>query len=142
MSYGMAKLKITILGGGIAGVSLALKLADAGFEVEIYEQYNEILSGSSDNTPCRIGIGIHYIDLPTAIKYLQCSINVLKQYPDYVVAHDLDQSHPYRHVVYFVMKDSIFPLDQIKALHEGLRNEYIRLITLDSNWICNSRANT
>ncbi len=127
----MAKPKITILGGGIAGVSLALKLADAGFEVEIYEQYSEILSGSSDNTPCRIGIGVHYFDLATAIKYLQCSINVLKQYPEYVVGHDLDQSHPYRHVVYFVMKDSIFPLEKIRELHEALRNEYIRLIALD-----------
>jgi glycine/D-amino acid oxidase-like deaminating enzyme len=42
--------KIVIVGGGVAGVGTALKLAGEGYEVTLIEA-NELLSGSSRSTP-------------------------------------------------------------------------------------------
>ncbi|HSW69735.1 MAG TPA: FAD-dependent oxidoreductase [Gammaproteobacteria bacterium] len=77
--------EIVIGGGGIAGVSAALKLANKGHKVKLIEKLPDLLGGSSNNTPARLGLGFHYIDHNTAIKYLLSSIKVLREYPDFVL---------------------------------------------------------
>ncbi len=121
----------TILGGGIAGVSAALELAKAGHEIILIERFSTLLSGSSDNTPCRLGLGFHYVDVETAIKYLHSTIHVLKKYPQFVIGNKLAPNHPYRRGRYFVVKDSLFPLSKVIALHEALQTEYARLVAED-----------
>ena len=124
--------EFVILGGGIAGVSAALELADKGHKVTIIERFDELLSGSSDDTPCRLGLGFHYIDIETAKKYLRSTIKVLRQYPKYVVGHNLPLTHPYRRGRYFVVNDTQFQLGKVLGLHDALKEEYATLINEDS----------
>lgn len=119
-----------IPGGGIAGVSAALELANEGHTVDLIERFDELLSGSSDDTPCRLGLGFHYIDIETAKKYLKSTIEVLKRYPQFVVTgpNANDKNHPYRRGRYFVVTDSQFKMVKVADLHEALKTEYTRLI--------------
>src|SRR3990167_4490603 len=125
--------KFVILGGGIAGVSAALELADAGHEIEIIERFSELLSGSSDDTPCRLGLGFHYPDHATAIKYLHTTIEILKKYPDYIITgpDKNDLNHPYRRGRYFAVEGSQFDLEEICKLHKVLKEEYKKLVEQD-----------
>lgn len=123
--------EIIIIGAGIGGCYAALELANAGYKVILIEKKGELLSGSSDDAPCRLGLGFHYIDIDTAKMYLRATINVLKQYPHFVIAEDKPVTHHCRRGRYFVVKDSQFELDQIYQLHRELRQEYVRLVKED-----------
>lgn len=123
-------MKFIIMGAGIAGCESALELAKLG-KVILVEKRSEILSGSSDNTQRRLGLGFHYSDIATAKFYLHASIKFLKKYPGFIVGQNHDQMHPYRRGRYFVVKNSLFPLEKISEVYSQLRQEYQRLITLD-----------
>lgn len=120
-------MKIHIVGGGIAGVSAALELAEAGYEVEILEARDQLLRGSSDNTPCRVGVGLHYIDSATAKEYLRNTIQFLRRYKGYLLEVDeaLIGSD------YVVTPDSQHPYYELAGTHAAIVEEYKRLITED-----------
>ncbi len=120
-------MKIVIIGGGIAGISCALDLADQGHKVTLLEARSELLEGSSNNTPCRVGVGLHYIDIPTAKKYLHSTIEFLKKYKDFILETPPELSGS----DYVVVKDSEFDYAQISKLHAALIEEYQTLIDED-----------
>jgi|GEM_PF-1920209 len=91
-----------------------------------------LLDGSSDNTPCRLGEGFHYSDPETAKKYLRACIAFLREYPGFVFDGDKPREHPHRSTRYFVVKNTLVNLAKIYNLHESLREEYQRLISLDA----------
>lgn len=124
-------MKVTIIGGGMGGCGTALEFAEAGFEVDILESRSTLLSGSSDDTPCRLGLGFHYIDIDTAKKYLHATIQVVKKYSKFILANEKSQEHPYRRGRYFITKNSLFPLRQIEQVYEELKQEYTKLIEED-----------
>lgn len=127
-------MKIAIIGGGIAGCTSALELAEAGHQVTIFEKSAQLLAGTSDATPCRLGLGFHYFDLATATKYLEATLHFIKKHPGFIFAEDKPQNHPYRRWRYFVTQDSLFPAEEVKALFETLKNEYIRLVAENGNY--------
>jgi len=61
------KDKIAIVGGGIFGITSALELDKAGYEVTVIESSSNILNGASSNNQNRLHLGFHYPrDLNTA----------------------------------------------------------------------------
>jgi hypothetical protein len=126
-------MNITIIGGGAGGCGTALELAAQGHKITIIEKRKELLQGTSDRTPCRLGLGFHYIDPDTAKKYLRATIAVVKKYPGFSVAADKDESHPHRRGRYFIVQDSQFSVPQILAVYQQLREEYARLIQEDES---------
>lgn len=127
--------KIVVIGGGAAGCGAALELADAGHKIDLIESRNELLAGSSNGTPCRLGLGFHYIDPATSINYLKTSISFVRQYLPLVnslrLAEDKPLDYPLRRGRYFIMKDSLFTTQKIFQHYEMLRNEYRKLVEED-----------
>lgn len=126
------KPTIVVMGAGAAGISSALELAARGYHVDLIEQ-NTLGSGSSGRNPGRMGHGFHYVDIKTAILYLQSSIQVQRKYPGYLIGEELDFDHPVRHGRYFIMKDSDHPTETILHTYEAIRSEYKRLIAEDKD---------
>jgi hypothetical protein len=62
-------MRIAVIGGGVFGSVIALKLAESGFEVTIFERKEAILLGSTPKSVMRLHLGLHYPrDLQTAIQ--------------------------------------------------------------------------
>jgi hypothetical protein len=53
-------MKIAVVGAGIFGVTAALKLSEAGHQVDLYEKNKEILSAASGINQYRLHRGYHY----------------------------------------------------------------------------------
>jgi len=53
-------MKILVVGGGIYGVTAAVKLAQRGHEVELYEKNDDILKAASNINQFRVHRGYHY----------------------------------------------------------------------------------
>lgn len=97
-----------ILGGGICGISSALRLAEAGFKVIVVEQLDSLLSGSSDRSVYRMGLGFHYIgEIDTARKIFETTLSFAKKYQGYTVDKKIAGSNFLSYGRYFLLKDSI-----------------------------------
>ena len=60
-------MKIAVIGAGIFGSDIAIKLATNGFNVTLFEKGSQILSGATSNSQNRLHLGLHYPrDLETA----------------------------------------------------------------------------
>lgn len=128
--------EIVVIGGGIAGCAAALKLADAGHQVTLLEGRDELLAGSSDDTPCRLGLGFHYLDFDTACKYLRASIRVVRTFRGEInlrLGEEKELNDPLRRGRYFVVPTKINLFNTIKILefYEQLKDEYARLVGED-----------
>lgn len=121
------KKTIVIIGGGIAGISAALELADAGYKVTLLEMREELLKGSSDNTPCRIGACFHYPNKETAIHALRNIIPFLKKYSTFL----LKTEESLTGTNYVIVKNSTYDYSEIKEIYSAVINEYKRLIQED-----------
>jgi len=53
-------MKIAVVGAGIFGGTVAMKLAEAGFEVDLYEKEGDILQAASGINQYRLHRGYHY----------------------------------------------------------------------------------
>src|SRR3990167_2850430 len=128
---------ITIVGGGIAGCSAALKLAELSddYKIRLVDSRSELLAGSSDDTPCRIGLGFHYIDSATALRYLRNSVRFVRTYKNLDfplrVAEGERIDHPRRRGRYFITRDSLFPPAEILRVYDLLKAEYQSLVDED-----------
>ena len=128
---------VVINGGGISGVTTALKLAKIGIPSTIIEQRSKLLSGTSGITPGRLGHGFHYRDLETAKLYLQSSVTFAKEYcakkekPNDLIISIKDNKSELDRGLYFISKDSQVSAKQLLEIYEGIREEYKRLVELD-----------
>jgi hypothetical protein len=52
--------KVAIIGAGIFGAMIALRLSEKGINVEIFERANDLLCGASYNNQNRLHLGFHY----------------------------------------------------------------------------------
>ena len=121
--------EVVVMGAGAAGIGSALRLAKEGYQVTLIEK-GVLSSGASGSNPGRMGHGFHYADVETAKKYLQASIQVQREYPDYLRGKDLPFDNYLRHGKYFIMQDTV---DQERVLHtyEAIKEEYQRLVKED-----------
>lgn len=119
--------KIIVVGGGIAGVSTALKMAKEGYKVVLVESRDELMVGTSNNTPCRVGAGLHYVDVDTAREYLRNTVLFLREYSEFLLTtkSSLEGSD------YAILSDSMFDYSQIAPAHIAVIDEYKKLIQLD-----------
>lgn len=138
---------IFIPGAGIGGVCSALELAEKHYpdgtlkyNITIVERNPEILRGASDATPGRMGLGFHYVDVPTAIQYLGATIKFQKDYStertgrDFRIgADEKDEKikHTLQHGRYFITKDSKPGKEEILKTYREIQKEYARLVALD-----------
>lgn len=123
---------VVIIGGGIAGCSAALELAEKGYKVILLESKSELLSGSSDNTPCRLGLGFHYADQETAVKYLKSTLAFVKKYgSEYIVGNSKSIDHPLRRGRYFIVNDSSFEHEKVLRIYKAIQKAYAKLIEED-----------
>ncbi len=86
------KKRISIIGGGIFGISIYLKLKSAGFDCQLFETKNKLLCGATTNNLNRIHHGFHYPrDKKTAIQSIQgyksfkkfYKKSIVKNFPNY-----------------------------------------------------------
>jgi len=56
----MPAKSVAVVGGGIFGCLISLKLAENGFAVTLYEQQSELMKGASDINQYRLHRGYHY----------------------------------------------------------------------------------
>lgn len=85
-SPSLVSKSIAIIGGGFYGCVTALRLADAGMKVTLYEQHSELFFGSSGTYGLRLHAGPHY---PRSPATRQACRDVLhrfkKQFPSLVL---------------------------------------------------------
>jgi hypothetical protein len=116
--------KIAIIGGGIAGASIALYLSEIGLQVELFEKGSSLVNGPPI---CHLHAGGNlYREIPDkqCITLLKESIEALRLYPD---------SIDYRPTVIAIPKqDAGQPLDLLPRLRL-LQSEYQKLINQDIN---------
>ncbi len=124
---------VLIIGGGIAGVTAALKLAKVGIVSTIVDQREKLFGETSSKTPGRVGHGFHYRDLATAKLYLQSSITFVKENccNDRFVVSLQSEDKKVDCGVYFIAKDSQVSAPDLLKIYEGIREEYRRLVELD-----------
>ena len=75
--------KIAVIGGGIFGCEVALKLQKSGYKVTIFEKNSDILLGATSASQNRLHLGLHYPrDLPTAIQSVSGYKTFSERFPD------------------------------------------------------------
>lgn len=75
--------KIGVVGGGVFGCTISVKLAEAGFEVLLFEKENNILKGGTSGSILRLHSGAHYPrHLPTAIQSRKGMKSFIETYSD------------------------------------------------------------
>ncbi len=105
-------IKIAVLGGGIGGTMAALDLSEKfpHLSIGIFEKNKELLLGTSNCTPGRMGLGFHYVHPSSAITYLRQTINFVRRFynscPNLMVGQEFSTDHPLRNGRYYIVKNS------------------------------------
>lgn len=115
--------RVAIVGGGVAGVASANALAEMGYAVSLFDPL-PLLSGTSNNTPGRLGMGFHYATPDTAAMLFDTTIDLVQRYPHATLGRQLPLGHPLRRAQYFVARDSLFGTEEIAAVHDMLAERY------------------
>ncbi len=77
------KIHVAVIGAGIFGCMTALSLANAGFNVVLFERQHNIMGGSSKNNQNRLHLGFHYPrDLNTARQCIDGFDRMIKEFPE------------------------------------------------------------
>ena len=114
-----SNLRIGIIGGGIAGSTIALKLANAGLTVQLFEQGVSLVNGPPI---CHLHAGgnlYREIDQAQCITLLRQSIDTLKLY-----RHSAD----YRPTVIAIPKRDPGNVHELLPRLERLQHEYAQLV--------------
>ncbi len=118
---------IGIIGAGAMGVAAALEISEQFpdlFDVVIYETHCDILQGSSGGTPGRMGLGYHYADLETALKYLEYTIGFIKRFPKSIRNDDLEGR-------YFITRDSLVDPGYLLKIYSQISESYNEIAKKD-----------
>jgi hypothetical protein len=81
--------KCAVIGAGIYGLTTALKLSEAGFLVDVYDENDSILSGASSKNQQRLHRGYHYPRSEETIKSCKLGYNLFSSYYNKSVNKDI-----------------------------------------------------
>lgn len=130
---------VGIIGGGIAGVTTALGLADKGYQVSLFEAAAETLQQTSDATPCRLGVGFHYMDKETALLNLEATIELIK-YLKKTSRHSFQVFENFtenlirtKKIIYVISKQSLVKTNEVLNIFNILKSRYKELIDYDKD---------
>lgn len=130
-------MSMGVIGGGIAGCTAALGLADRGASVTLFERSDKLLDKSSDATPCRLGVGFHYMDLATAIANLEASIRLIRHLKEstgnsFQVQKEIDSQHTsVNRVHYVISNETLVNVPRVLEIFEQLRGRYAQMVDDD-----------
>jgi len=119
----MKKAKIAVVGGGIAGSTIALYLSEIGLDVKLFEKGSSLVNGPPI---CHLHAGgnlYREISDEQCVTLLKESIDLVRFYPDAV---------DYRPTVIAVPKDDAGSPKELYKRLNLLQNEYKTLIESDS----------
>jgi hypothetical protein len=120
-----------VVGAGVFGVTIAVWLARAGHEVDLYERSNEILAGASFANQYRLHRGYHYPrSAETALQSRLAEPVFIEEYAEAVIDGD-------DHYYCFARSDSKTSCEQFErfCLDVGLEYEPVKLDLVDSSLI-------
>lgn len=82
-------MKIAVIGAGVFGTTIAIKLAQHNFEVEVFEKNKEILSAASGINQYRLHRGYHYPrSKETALSSKQAENSFRQEYGEAILNHN------------------------------------------------------
>lgn len=136
--------EVFIIGAGVGGCFTALELAvvkspdgTPKYKIKLAEKAIEVLRGSSNVTPGRMGLGFHYVHKPTAFMYLKATIEFQKKYSkikDFRIGSE-EKNPAIQQALqrgrYFITKDSKPGKEEILATYKAIQAEYARLVAED-----------
>jgi len=83
--------KVAVIGGGIFGCTTAWKLAENGYEVDLFEKNNDIMKQASNINQYRLHRGYHYPrSKDTAVQSQWGESSFIKEYGEAVVNGDVE----------------------------------------------------
>ena len=123
---------VAIIGGGVGGCCSALELARTGkLNIFLLEKNRELMRESSDATPGRLGLGFHYSDKATALRFLHVTVDFIKRFGRFRQEIARKQSHPLRRGRYFIMKNSLVSVQDILKIYDAIKQEYAKMVRKD-----------
>lgn len=82
----MASERVAVVGGGIFGVTAALRLAQAGYATELFEKEPDLLRGASAINQYRLHRGYHYPrSLSTLLSCKDSEPRFCREYPETII---------------------------------------------------------
>ncbi len=115
-----------VLGGGIAGIRAALRLADAGHKITIVERLPNLAGGTSRAPAGRLDTGLHKSPISAKSEEeneptdLDCVISFLRNADNahFVIGQGITKC------LYVVVKDSLFTPLEIGSRHAQIQKQY------------------
>ena len=105
----MNEVKVAVIGGGIFGVTVAIRLARHGCSVDLYEKSHDILTAASGINQYRLHRGYHYPrSFETAYSSKQGEAGFIREYPEAVI-------DSVEHYYCIANRDSLTSADQYLA---------------------------
>ncbi|NET45479.1 FAD-dependent oxidoreductase [Okeania sp. SIO2B3] len=122
---------VIVVGAGIAGICTALTLAEAGYHVLLLEKKHDVLEGTSNVTPGRMSLGIHYLaNYPTAEYNLYKTLEFIKKFknyfPDCFIRGSVNDNWHFG--LYAIVNNSLIPPNQVLDLIGCLKERYREVI--------------
>jgi glycine/D-amino acid oxidase-like deaminating enzyme len=110
--------RLAVVGCGIFGAEVALRAAESGYEVTVFERAPAILSGASRNNQNRLHLGFHYPrDLETGRQSIRGYRRFVERYP-----HCVDEG--FRNAYFIADEGSLTTPEQFLAFCERLGMPY------------------
>lgn len=123
---------VAIVGGGAGGCCCAIELGLTGrFNILLLEKNQQLMRETSDMTPARLGLGFHYADKATALHFLHVAVEFVKRYGQFRQEIGRKECHPLRRGRYFIMKNSLVPVQDILDVYDAIKKEYANMVRED-----------
>ena len=127
--------QVVIIGGGIGGCMAALALAQAGYQVLLLEKNADLLSGTSNMTPGRMGLGFHYTHAETGLLYLESTLQFTRQWlaecPALRIGEHAPTSHYLRRGRYFLVRGAHCDKERLLQSYATYQQRYQQLAAHD-----------
>ncbi|WP_116644901.1 FAD-dependent oxidoreductase [Salinivibrio sp. HTSP] len=118
------KFRVAVIGGGVAGTTAAMRLAERGVDTQVFEAGTGLVSGPPI---CHLHAGgnlYREISLDQCLTLLEQSVATVRMYP-----HSVNR----RPTVLAVPQQDPGSLDSVIARLETLRERYAQLVEIDSD---------